>query len=165
MLKYHSTYIGFREVPDEISLCINISGCKNNCKGCHSPFLRDNTGTSLNKATLFELINHNNGITCVAFMGGDHNTYKIIDLANIIKCEFTNLKVAWYSGNDSIPADINICKFLFDYIKIGKYDENYGPLDSPTTNQRMYMVNHDENDLLVDITNKFNKQYETENTN
>ena len=26
---------------------------------------------------------------------------------------------------------------LFDYVKIGHYEEKYGPLDSPTTNQIM----------------------------
>ena len=165
MLKFHSTYIGFREVPDEICLCINISGCKNNCKGCHSTFLQEVTGTSLNRKSLSKLIQDNNGITCVAFMGGDHNINRIIDLAHFIKCEFESLKVAWYSGRDKIPEGVRICRFLFDYIKIGRYDENLGPLDSPTTNQKMFTVDHTNNDdLLVDITYKFKKHYEIKDT-
>lgn len=165
MLKYHSTFIGFREVPDEISLCINISGCKNNCKGCHSAFLQEDIGTSLSRKSLSKLIQDNEGVTCVAFMGGDHITNRIIDLAHFIKCEFKNLKVAWYSGRNKLPESICICKFLFDYIKIGRYEESLGPLDSPTTNQKMFKVDHDNDDLLIDITYKFKKHYETKNSN
>ena len=31
MLKFINTLVGLREVPDEISLCINITGCNNKC--------------------------------------------------------------------------------------------------------------------------------------
>ena len=47
MLKYHSSYIGFREIPDGITICINISNCPNNCVGCHSPWLLKNEGIKL----------------------------------------------------------------------------------------------------------------------
>ena len=59
MLKYHSSYIGFREIPDEISLCINITNCPNNCKGCHSPWLKEDVGEDLNIESLNTLINKN----------------------------------------------------------------------------------------------------------
>ena len=36
MLKYVDSQITFREIPDEITLCINISNCPFRCKGCHS---------------------------------------------------------------------------------------------------------------------------------
>ena len=49
MLKYVDTKVTFAEVPDEISLCINISNCPNHCEGCHSPYLAEDIGTELTK--------------------------------------------------------------------------------------------------------------------
>ena len=43
----------------------------------------------------------------------------------------------------------------FDFIKLGPYKEEFGPLNSKTTNQRMYRVHNSE---LEDITNKFWKE-------
>ena len=36
-IKYESTLITFTEIPDEISLCLNISGCPCHCEGCFEP--------------------------------------------------------------------------------------------------------------------------------
>ena len=47
MLKYVDTLVSFQEVPDEISLCINISNCPCHCDGCHSPYLADDIGEYL----------------------------------------------------------------------------------------------------------------------
>lgn len=163
MLKYHSTFIGFREVPDEVSLCINISGCKHHCKGCHSPFLQEDTGTSLNKTSLLKLLQDNDGITCVAFMGGDHLPHRLVNLAAHIKYKFPNLKLAWYSGDNDINKLPSLYRFVFDYIKIGGYKEEFGPLDSVNTNQRMYKIDHSD-DSLEDITYKFQKHYETKDS-
>lgn len=41
---------------------------------------------------------------------------------------------------------------MFDYIKLGPYIEELGPLNNPNTNQRLYKV---EGNQLIDITNKF----------
>ena len=30
----------------------------------------------------------------------------------------------------------------FDYIKLGHYDEDLGPLNSPTTNQKLFKLTH-----------------------
>ena len=35
MLKYVNTGIVFQEIPDEVTLAINISGCPCHCPGCH----------------------------------------------------------------------------------------------------------------------------------
>ena len=35
MLKYLNTQVTFSEIPDEITLCINITGCKVGCEGCN----------------------------------------------------------------------------------------------------------------------------------
>lgn len=151
MLKYHSTYIGFREIPDEISLCINITNCPNNCKGCHSPWLAEDIGTSLTYVELKKLIKENQGISCICFMGGDREPWEIKRLALTIK-EDTNLKTAWYSGKDYLMnLSTNIA---FDYVKIGPYIEEFGPLDSKTTNQQLFKFDW-KNCTLDNITYKF----------
>ena len=41
MLKYVDTKVVFAEVPDEVTLAINISNCPCHCDGCHSEYLAD----------------------------------------------------------------------------------------------------------------------------
>lgn len=158
MLKYHSSYIGFREIPDEISLCINITNCPNNCKGCHSPWLLENTGINLSKTELSNLISNNKGITCVCFMGGDSEPWEINTLGQFIIDN--GLKSAWYSGKQKLSVSIN--PNFFHYIKLGPYIAEKGPLDNHNTNQKLYKTEWCYDDdtketrlIMVDITNKF----------
>ena len=44
MLKYANFDIVFQEVPEEVTLAINISNCPNQCPGCHSKYLWENKG-------------------------------------------------------------------------------------------------------------------------
>ncbi len=141
--------VTFSEFPDEISLCINISNCPCHCVGCHSSYLAEDIGEPLLELTLHRLITENKGITCVGFMGGDIEPKSVNALAQYIKTEY-NLKVGWYSGRQTLSKDIDYR--LFDYIKIGPYIEEYGPLNNPNTNQKMYLV---DNGQLIDITSKF----------
>ena len=152
MLKYVDTLVSFSEVPDEITLCINITGCKIGCKNCHSPYLAEDIGNILNLQALTSLIDSNSGITCVCIMGGDANPSKVDDIAQDIKEYYSKLKVAWYSGKQELSKDINL--EFFDFIKLGPYIEELGPLNSKTTNQRFYKI---ENNKLIDITYKFQK--------
>ena len=169
MLKYLNTQVTFSEVPDEITLCINITGCKVGCKNCHSPYLAEDIGepliykdthnnrTVINCNPLSELIEANKGITCVCLMGGDSNPEYINILGKAIKHH--HLKSAWYSGKQELSKDINL--EFFDFVKLGPYIEELGPLNSKTTNQKMYKVvyNHYEDGTagyeLEDITYKF----------
>ena len=80
-MKYLDTKIVFQEVPDEISLAINITGCPCNCDGCHSPYLAEDTGEILSEKALSALIEANLGITCVCFMGGDAYKQEIVDFS------------------------------------------------------------------------------------
>ena len=155
MLKYHSSYIGFREIPDEISLCINISNCPNNCKGCHSPWLKEDVGEDLNIESLNTLINKNKGVSCICFMGGDQELAEISNLAFAVKLRSDYpYKTAWYSGRQHIPNELNIN--AFDYIKVGPYVEELGGLDNINTNQRLYMIHPNYFGIMqIDITNKF----------
>lgn len=150
MLKYVDTKVVFAEVPDEVTLAINISNCPCNCKGCHSSYLGTNIGEPLFPEVLDGLINNNKGITCVAIMGGDSNPAEVDALAFYIKSIYDNTKVAWYSGRQELSGSIKLKNF--DYIKLGPYKEECGPLSSKTTNQRFYKV---EGNTLTDITEKF----------
>ena len=149
MLKYLNTQVTFSEVPDEITLCINITGCKIGCKNCHSSYLAEDIGNKLNSDSIKELINNNKGITCICFMGGDSNPLEVDALAQFIKINYP-IKTAWYSGRQELSKDINLNNFNF--IKLGPYIEELGPLNSKTTNQRFYKI---EEGKLIDITNLF----------
>lgn len=150
MLKYVDTKVVFAEIPDEITLAINISGCPCNCKGCHSSYLAEDIGEPLDLQHLTNLIDSNKGITCVGLMGGDANPSEVDDIAQDIKEYYPELKVGWYSGRQELSKDIELSNF--DYIKLGPYIEEFGPLNSKTTNQRFYKVNGKE---LIDITSRF----------
>ena len=156
-MKYVDTLVTFSEIPDEITLAINISGCKNACPGCHSPYLAEDIGKPLTETSLSLLINNNKGITCVCLMGGDANPMYINQLAEMIRGEFADIKVAWYSGKQELSEYIELKNF--DYIKLGPYIEEKGPLNNPNTNQRLYDVCRlsklPDKFMLKDITNKF----------
>jgi len=149
-MKYLNTQVTFAEVPDEISLCINLTNCPNKCEGCHSPQLRQDIGEELTPEVLKDLIKKNEGITCVCFMGGDSDITDLCDLTAIVRD--LGLKSAWYSGQDREPMIWDLC--FFDYMKFGHYDSEKGPLNSKTTNQRFWR-NDLETGGCSDITYKF----------
>jgi anaerobic ribonucleoside-triphosphate reductase activating protein len=155
MIKYLNTQIVFKEIPNEISLAINITNCPNNCIGCHSPILKQDIGTELNSETLQTLIEKNAGITCVLFMGGDADRLGLVKLAKFIKRNY-NLKVGYYSGLDHFTQlDLQ----YFDYVKLGPYKQDRGGLDSIYTNQILYKINPIDAEIYIyavdNITNKF----------
>lgn len=150
MLKYVDTKVVFQEVPDEVTLAINISNCPCQCKGCHSPYLAQDIGTELTFNEIRKLIKKNSGISCIALMGGDAEPNKINALASFIINHYSSIKVAWYSGRQELSEDIELSNF--DFIKLGPYKGEFGPLNSRTTNQRFYKVSDGE---LIDITSKF----------
>ena len=156
-MKYLDTKIVFQEVPDEISLAINITGCPCNCDGCHSPYLAEDTGEILSEKALSALIEANPGITCVCFMGGDAYKQELVELFRYVKEQY-RLKTCWYSGRD-MDYGYRGLRYL-DYIKAGPYIKEKGPLDSPTTNQRFYQVDYDPIYTTIglkDFTCKFNR--------
>lgn len=152
MLKYTDTQVTFREIPDEITLCINISGCPIKCPDCHSKKLWDDVGTELSSNELLRLISKNKGITCISLMGGDSDILEIKNLIYTIRNEYDDeLAIAWYSGQDVIhPAMLAI----LDYYKYGSYKKELGGLDSPTTNQKLFEIRRDIGQT-IDITYKF----------
>ena len=155
MIKYINTMVVFSEIPDKVTLAINLTNCWFHCDGCHSKYLWDNKGTVLDANELGNLIDANKGIECVCFMGeGSKNTYEINSLAAFIKSTYPELLVALYTGRDVIPPQLYLK--VFDYIKVGPYDSSKGPLNNKNTNQVFYSVEHKRiGSILHDKTYKF----------
>ena len=155
MLKYINSDIVFQEIPDEVTLAINISNCPCHCPGCHSHYLWEDQGVPLSPEAIDDFVEkYGSNLTCIAFMGGDNDPQGVDHLVEYIHEEYPQLRVAWYSGRTVISARIN--KDNFDYIKIGPYIKHLGPLKNPKTNQRLYRRT-DEGDF-EDITSRFWKK-------
>lgn len=148
MLKFVDYDIVFQEIPDEVTLAINLSNCPYRCKGCHSPQLQQDIGEELNKSNLSQLLqSYGKAITCICFMGGDADTDGLYRLADFVRESLAGkIKTAWYSGNDQLPEQ---AKDYFDFVKTGPYIEALGGLDKKSTNQRIFRI---EKGSAIDIT-------------
>lgn len=153
-MKYVDTQVVFREVPDELTLAINISGCPVKCPGCHSSYLARDIGEVLDVDSLDKLIDGNPGITCVSFMGGDADPAYVRELA--VHTRSRGLKTCWYSGRDLENAKPVLD--ALDFVKVGPYIDEFGPLDYATTNQRFYKIDRGPGGPeLTDWTHRFKK--------
>ena len=148
-IKYESTLVTFTEVPDEITLCFNISGCPCHCEGCFEPWLKDDIGIELTTAVLEAEIASHKHITCVCFMGGDRYYNDIAVLIMEVRRDFPYLKWAFYSGRQEM---VSFLEPLLDYYKVGPYIETRGPMNKETTNQIFYKKINGE---WKDITYRF----------
>ena len=95
----------------------------------------EDNGEDLTEDVIDQLILANSGITCIGFMGGDQAPQKVVKLSQYVKSKYPTLHTGWYSGKESFP----LYHGTFDYIKLGPWKEECGPLNDPKTNQRMYM--------------------------
>ena len=155
MVRYHNFDIVFAEVPDEVTLALNLTRCPNRCPGCHSPHLRSDTGRVLDEEELAALLGiYGRSVTCVAFMGGDGEPQEVALLAEAVRRRWPTLRTAWYSGRAELPP--GIVPTAFDYIKLGAWIEALGPLSSPTTNQRFYRIG--PHGTMNDIPERFRRR-------
>jgi len=155
MIKYipKDISVTFAEIPDEICLCFNLSLCIHRCPGCHSAYLQTDCGDELTTDVLDNLIKKNQGITCVLFLGGDNDKSTLISLAKHVSNNY-DLLVGWYSGESEL--NLNEYGKYFDYIKVGPYIKELGPLNSRTTNQRLYFIKRENGNIAFeDITSSF----------
>ena len=142
MLKCYSYDIVCQEIPDEISLAVNISCCPNRCPGCHSPWLWEEAGEEMTEDMLTSLISgYSAAITCFCFMGGDAEPSEVERISRWIKSRWPHIKTAWYSGRAELPDGFDVK--VLDYLKLGPYIEELGGLESPDTNQVFYKVSPD----------------------
>ena len=156
-MKFADTKVVFREIPDEITLAINISGCPVKCPGCHSSYLVQDIGEVLDRSSLKVLIEDNPGISCVSFMGGDADPAYIRELSLWVKDSWPGMKTGWYSGRDLANAQAVLD--ALDFVKVGPFIDECGPLDWETTNQRFYKVEQSpDGPSLTDWTARFRKK-------
>ncbi len=152
MLKHVNCGIVFQEIPDEVTLSINISNCPCHCPGCHSSYLWNDIGEELDENTIDAFMEkYGDDITCICFMGGDASPSDVERLAMYIHSTYPDTKVGWYSGRQTLSS--NISQKNFDYIKLGPYIEHLGALKERTTNQRLYKKLADGS--FQDITSRF----------
>ena len=151
-IKYHTTKICFQEIPDEISFTYFLTNCPNRCPECHSPHLREDTGTPV-ISTIEEVLKTNkNRCSCILFMGGD-DPAQIDSLIECLKiCKQYDYKTALYSGFEFTHAPKELLKLL-DYIKVGRYVSALGGLNSKQTNQRLYKLT--DGSIEKNLTNMF----------
>lgn len=135
MIKYvpEMTSVVMEEIPDRVSLAVEISNCRGNCVGCHSPFLRKDIGRELTAEIIDRLVADNFGVNCFLFLGEGRDPEALLDLADHVRSK--GLLAAVYSGREEVEE---VFWDHFDYIKLGPYRPECGPLNSPTTNQRLY---------------------------
>lgn len=153
MLKVASYDIVFQEIPGEVTLALNLSGCPCHCPGCHSKHLWEDTGEDLTDELLTGLLDRYGAmITCVALMGGDQDPGEVLRLASVVKRHpsAVPLKTAWYSGRMAMPGEQGV----LDFVKLGPYVESLGGLKSKTTNQRFYVFTPEG---WIDDTARFQK--------
>lgn len=160
MLRFYNTALALQEVPDEISLAVNFTGCPYHCKGCHSPHLWQTDGGHP-VSELWPIIDrYGNNITCICLMGGDWDLKSLDVITGLITDLYPEKKIALYSVPDidywfmHQPA-----KRIADrltYLKTGKYIEELGGLASPETNQKFYKLSNGNACLIP--PEKFNRK-------
>ena len=139
MIKYvpQMTSVVLEEIPDRVSLAVDISNCRGNCVGCHSPFLKLDMGEELTPDTVDWLIADNFGVNCFLFLGEGRDPAALLALAAHIRATHPALEIALYSGREEVEPEF---WEAFDYVKVGPYRPECGPLNERTTNQRLYHV-------------------------
>lgn len=135
MIKYvpQLTSVVLEEIPDRVSLAVEISNCRGCCPGCHSPFLKEDIGSELTPERIDALVRDNFGVDCFLFLGEGQDPERLCALAAHVRS--LGLFPAVYSGRQEVD---DILWKAFDYVKVGPYIEALGPLNRPTTNQRLY---------------------------
>ena len=116
MLKFAGYQVVMQEVPGEISLAFNISGCPRHCVGCHSEYLQGDIGTPLDANALDIIERYRDYVSCICFMGGDHDIEGLKRIVSKIREAFPGLKICLYSGADEPDEELFS---LVDYLKYG----------------------------------------------
>ena len=129
------TSVVLEEIPDRVSLAVDISNCRGNCTGCHSPFLKEDIGEELTPAVIDSLVGENWGVNCFLFLGEGQDLAALLSLAAHVRS--LGLEAALYSGREAVEDSF---WEHFNYIKLGPYKPAFGPLNNPSTNQRLYRV-------------------------
>lgn len=136
--------VSLQEVPGEISLIFQITGCPHRCPGCHSPELWPSNGSrfDLERFTL-EIERYRGLFTCVCFFGGEWLPGELLIYLNFARER--GLKTCLYSGATEVHSSLYPA---LNYLKLGPWVEALGGLDKNTTNQ-----------VFLDLDKKSNLNY------
>ena len=137
MIKYvpSLTDVVLEERPHRVSLAVEISNCRGNCIGCHSPFLKKDLGDELTAEAVEKLLKTNFGVNCFLFLGEGNDPEALKAIAYYLRSSHPELELALYSGRESVEDELFE---IFDFVKVGPYIKEFGPLNEKTTNQRLY---------------------------
>ncbi len=138
------------EIPDAIAVFFEIGNCWCRCEGCHSPELWD-SNHSKGTMTYEQILDYiyrqiTIGANAVVFMGGLDNVGVFPhDFVKFVKCLHSlGIRVGLYTGRNKNNINYGAMKEIQKYLtwfKVGEYDEFYGGLDKPQTNQVFYKKN------------------------
>lgn len=140
-----STTITTAEIPGKIAIAVELGGCLQGCKGCHSPHLSapvadPMTGMSFS-GFLTKALQMYPEVNAVVFMGGTCNlNFSLSDLKELIEAMHEIFKIDFgvYSGNPNDDLDYFLGIQGLRWFKTGNYVEELGGLENPKTNQRFY---------------------------
>ena len=95
MIKYvpELTDVVIEEIPDKVTLAVEISNCPGNCPGCHSPFLKEDIGKELTPQVIDRLIAENFGINCFLMLGEGQDPEALRTLARHVRSAHPNVEV------------------------------------------------------------------------
>lgn len=137
MIKYvpGMTNVVLEEIPGKVTLAVEISNCQGSCVGCHSPWLKTDVGEPLTEEAIDALIADNFGINCFLLLGEGKDPEAVLRIAAHLRAKYPLMETAIYSGRTSVE---DVLFDAFDYVKVGPYIAEFGPLNKETTNQRLY---------------------------
>ena len=124
-LKYFDVAVTFSEFPDEVTLCVNVTGCVCHCSECSEPWLRPYVGTLLTNEEIDRLIAEHPDITVFGLMGGDSDHADVVRIANYVHNKH-HIKVGMYSGREFLDMELLNC---LDLYKIGRWIMPKGPVE------------------------------------
>lgn len=111
MLRYVEAGLSDLEVPQEISLCIYLSGCIYRCEHCHYQDLQAPDGGNL-LAENFEplFLAYQAYMTCLCFLGegsacDQHELLHYVEYAHA-----KNVKSCLYTGKEQLEDWMQLCK-------------------------------------------------------
>lgn len=134
VLKSLDPIVSLQEVPGEISIIFQITGCPHRCPGCHSAELWPENGAELTFSRFKnELSRYEGYLTCVCFFGGEWEVATLTSF--LIYARQNGYKTCLYSGatrvSDELYKNLN-------FLKLGPWVQALGGLDSKITNQVFY---------------------------
>ncbi len=141
-MRYSDIQIVLQEVPGEISICFNITGCPLHCDGCHSPYLwKEDSGELLTENKYLNVLKkYQKMASTVLFMGGEWHEKELENFLSI--AQKMNFSTCLYTGLEDVSPRI---KSKLTWLKTGAWKQNLGGLESPKTNQRFTEIKTNKN--------------------